>query len=63
MLGPSELGSSLDSTGEVAPRVSDDIARRCTRDALQFNPDHGAGQDMFDALTRQVAKVDASYLD
>jgi hypothetical protein len=37
------------------------IAARCTRDALQFNPHHGAGQDVFDALVRQVDRIDASY--
>ena len=41
--------------------VPQEIALRCTRDALQFDPNHGAGQDMFDALTRQVTRLDASY--
>ena len=57
-----EIQLATFSMGRAIP-VGDDIASRCTRDALQFNPDHGAGQDMFDALTRQVAKLDASYLD
>ena len=34
--------------------VSEDIAAKCTRDALQFNPNHGAGTDVLDALIRQV---------
>ncbi|MEO6018150.1 MAG: class II aldolase/adducin family protein [Polaromonas sp.] len=41
--------------------VPQEIAQRCTRDALQFDPGHGAGQDMFDALTRQVTRLDPSY--
>jgi ribulose-5-phosphate 4-epimerase/fuculose-1-phosphate aldolase len=41
--------------------VSEAIAARCTRDALQFNPQHGAGQDVFDALVRQVDRLDISY--
>ena len=41
--------------------VAQDIARKCTRDALQFNPNHGAGRDMFDALVRQVDRVDTGY--
>jgi ribulose-5-phosphate 4-epimerase/fuculose-1-phosphate aldolase len=41
--------------------VTEAIAQRCTRDALQFHPDHGAGNDMFDALVRQVDRLDASY--
>ncbi len=41
--------------------VSPAIAEKCTRDALQFNPSHGAGQDVFDALVRQVDRIDISY--
>jgi ribulose-5-phosphate 4-epimerase/fuculose-1-phosphate aldolase len=41
--------------------VSDAVARACRRDALQFHPHHGAGKDVFDALVRQVDRVDASY--
>ena len=41
--------------------VPPSIAAKCTRDALQFNPNHGAGQDVFDALVRQVDRIDASY--
>jgi hypothetical protein len=41
--------------------VSEEIARKCTRDALQFNPQHGGGQDVFDALVRQVDRIDDSY--
>lgn len=48
------------SMGPAIP-VSEDIARKCTRDALQFNPNHGAGQDVFDALVRQVNRIDSSY--
>ena len=46
---------------EAAIPVLDAVAQRCTRDALQFHPAHGAGQDMFDALVRQVDRLDASY--
>jgi hypothetical protein len=48
------------SMGAPIP-VSEAIARKCTRDALQFNPNHGAGQDVFDALVRQVDRIDDSY--
>ena len=41
--------------------INPTVAARCTRDALQFDPAHGAGQDMFAALTRQVTRIDASY--
>ena len=46
---------------DAAIPVLDAAAQRCTRDALQFHPAHGAGQDMFDALVRQVDRQDASY--
>jgi ribulose-5-phosphate 4-epimerase/fuculose-1-phosphate aldolase len=48
------------SMGAAIP-VPDAIAARCTRDALQFSPRHGAGQDVFDALVRQVDKIDNRY--
>jgi ribulose-5-phosphate 4-epimerase/fuculose-1-phosphate aldolase len=41
--------------------VPADIAARTTRDALQFDANFGAGQDVFDALVRQVNRIDASY--
>ncbi len=41
--------------------VSEKVAAQCTRDALQFNPNHGAGRDVFDALVRQVDRIDPSY--
>lgn len=48
---------------EAALPVPEAIAARCTRDALQFNPHHGAGRDVFDALVRQVNRLDRSYLE
>jgi len=45
-----------------APRlIADDIAARSTRDALQFDPRHGAGADVLRALLRQVDRLDPSY--
>ncbi len=41
--------------------LSEDIQRKCTRDSLQFNTRFGAGQDVFDALTRLVDRTDTSY--
>ncbi|HLS55792.1 MAG TPA: class II aldolase/adducin family protein [Zeimonas sp.] len=37
------------------------IRERCAADSLQFDPRFGAGRDMFDALVRQVDRIDASY--
>ena len=48
------------SMGPAIP-VPEAIAQKCTRDALQFNPHHGAGRDVFDALVRQVDRIDTSY--
>lgn len=48
------------SMGPAIP-VPEAIAAKCTRDALQFNPNHGAGQDVFDALVRQVDRIDPGY--
>lgn len=37
------------------------VSARATRDSLQFDPAHGAGQNVFDALLRQVDRLDSSY--
>jgi ribulose-5-phosphate 4-epimerase/fuculose-1-phosphate aldolase len=45
-----------------APRlIPEDIQRKCTADSLQFSPRFGAGQDVFDALTRMVDRIDTGY--
>ena len=51
------------ATFSMGPAISvtEAIAERCTRDALQFNPNHGAGRDVFEALVRQVDRLDTSY--
>jgi ribulose-5-phosphate 4-epimerase/fuculose-1-phosphate aldolase len=41
--------------------VPEAVARRTTQDALQFDAQFGAGQDVFDAMTRLVERLDASY--
>jgi ribulose-5-phosphate 4-epimerase/fuculose-1-phosphate aldolase len=43
--------------------VPEDIQKKCTADSLQFDPRFGAGQDVFDALTRLIDKADPSYRD
>ena len=55
-----EIQMATLSMGAAIP-VPEAIAAKCTRDALQFNPNHGAGQDVFDALVRQVNRLDISY--
>ena len=41
--------------------IPEDVQRKCTADSLQFNAKFGAGQDVFDALTRKIDRIDASY--
>ena len=49
-------------TGMGPPRaIPDDVQRKCTADSLQFNPKFGAGQDVFNALTRAIDRIDSSY--
>jgi ribulose-5-phosphate 4-epimerase/fuculose-1-phosphate aldolase len=56
-----EIQLATFSMGPAIP-VAEDIAARCTRDSLQFDVNHGgAGKDVFDALVRQVDKLDESY--
>jgi ribulose-5-phosphate 4-epimerase/fuculose-1-phosphate aldolase len=44
-----------------ARHITAEVAARCTRDSLQFDPKYGAGQDVLDALLRQVERIDPSY--
>jgi ribulose-5-phosphate 4-epimerase/fuculose-1-phosphate aldolase len=46
-----------------APRVVPEaVAAQCTRDSLQFDKHHGgAGVDVFNALVRQVDRIDPGY--
>jgi ribulose-5-phosphate 4-epimerase/fuculose-1-phosphate aldolase len=49
------------SMGQPLP-VPEAVAAKCTRDSLQFDQKHGgAGVDVFDALTRQVDRIDDRY--
>lgn len=41
--------------------ISEDVQKKCTADSLQFNPKFGAGQDVFDALTRRIDRIDPGY--
>jgi ribulose-5-phosphate 4-epimerase/fuculose-1-phosphate aldolase len=41
--------------------VPEAVARKTTHDSFQFDAQFGAGQDVFDALVRQVDKIDISY--
>ena len=55
-----EIQLATQSMGEPIP-VPEPIAAKCTRDALQFNPNHGAGQDVFEALVRQMDRIDSGW--
>lgn len=41
--------------------VPEDVAVKTTDDSFQFDAKFGAGQDVFDALVRQVDRLDTSY--
>ncbi|MES2685429.1 MAG: class II aldolase/adducin family protein [Pseudomonadota bacterium] len=41
--------------------VSEAVASKTTHDSFQFDAQFGAGQDVFDALVRQVDRIDDSY--
>ena len=55
-----EIQLATQSMGPARP-IPEDIQRKCTADSLQFNARFGAGQDVFDALTRQIDRIDTSY--
>ncbi|HEX5998219.1 MAG TPA: class II aldolase/adducin family protein, partial [Hyphomicrobiaceae bacterium] len=37
------------------------VLEQCTRMSLQFDPKYGAGVDVFNALVRQIDRIDPSY--
>jgi ribulose-5-phosphate 4-epimerase/fuculose-1-phosphate aldolase len=41
--------------------LSEAVARKTTSDSFQFDAQFGAGRDVFDALVRQVDRIDPSY--
>ena len=55
-----EIQLATQSMGAPLP-VPEAIAAKCTRDSLQFDPKRGAGQDVFNALVRQIDRLDSSY--
>ena len=56
-----EIQLATNALGGGAIPVSDAVAQKCTRDSLQFNPQFGAGRDIFDALRRLVDTRDTTY--
>ncbi len=56
-----EIQMATLSMGAPLP-VPEAVATKCTRDSLQFDQKHGgAGVDVFNALVRQVDRLDDSY--
>ena len=49
--------------GPLGPAIAvpEAIARQTTHDSFQFDARFGAGQDVFDALVRQLERIDTSY--
>ncbi len=55
-----EIQLASQAMGPTIP-IADDVSAACTRDALQFDPRFGAGRDVFDALARQVDRIDPGW--
>jgi ribulose-5-phosphate 4-epimerase/fuculose-1-phosphate aldolase len=56
-----EIQMATQSMGQPLP-VPEAVAAKCTRDSLQFDVKQGGvGVDVFNALVRQVDRLDASY--
>jgi ribulose-5-phosphate 4-epimerase/fuculose-1-phosphate aldolase len=55
-----EVQTTAQALGQLRP-IAPAVLERCVRDALNFNPKYGAGQDGFDALRRLVDRKDPSY--
>jgi ribulose-5-phosphate 4-epimerase/fuculose-1-phosphate aldolase len=55
-----EVQVTSQALGKLRP-IAPPVLEGCVRDALNFNPKYGAGQDGFDALRRVIDRVDPSY--
>ena len=55
-----EIQMAQAALGPAIP-VSESVARQTVADSFQWDQRFGAGQDVFDALVRQVDRLDASY--
>lgn len=53
------MGAALGPTRAISKAIQ----QQCSAQALQFDPRHGAGEDVFAALVRQVERLDPSYKD
>lgn len=41
--------------------INKEVMQKCTSDSFHFNPSYGSGQDVLDALTRSIDRIDDSY--
>ena len=55
-----EVQVASQALGRLRP-IPVPVLEACVRDALNFNPKFGAGQDAFDAMQRLVDRADPSY--
>ncbi len=55
-----EIQLAQAALGPAIP-VPEAVAKKTTHDSFQFDARFGAGQDVFDALVRQVDRIDSSY--
>ncbi|HXE21472.1 MAG TPA: class II aldolase/adducin family protein, partial [Rhodoferax sp.] len=55
-----EIQMAQATLGPAIP-VSEALAKKTTYDSFQFDAKFGAGQDVLDALLRQVDRIDTSY--
>jgi len=55
-----EVQVATATLGPAIP-VPEKVAQRTVQDSFQWDAKFGAGQDVFDALVRQVDKLDPSY--
>lgn len=55
-----EIQVTQAALGAAIP-VPESVAHKTTHDSFQFDAKFGAGQDVFDALVRQVDRIDTGY--
>jgi ribulose-5-phosphate 4-epimerase/fuculose-1-phosphate aldolase len=56
-----EIQVAVTAMGDALLEIPPAVLEQCTRVSLQFDPKYGAGIDVFNALVRQIDRVDPSY--
>jgi ribulose-5-phosphate 4-epimerase/fuculose-1-phosphate aldolase len=56
-----EIQVAAQGLNDALIEIPPSVLEQCTRVSLQFDPKYGAGVDVFNALIRQIDRIDPSF--